>query len=288
VLLGYVTNGFASHALEDAIDILAEIGYRSVAISLDHNHLNPFQDEWEKEAERIRALLSTRGLRCTIETGARFLLDPRRKHHPTLVSRATEDRDVRVDYLKRAIDVGVAIGADSVSLWSGAADDDAENSVVFDRLRSELEKVLAHAESKRLPVAFEPEPGMFIERMEHFEKLHETLKHPSLGLTLDIGHVHCLDDGDLAEHFNKWRDILFNVHLEDMVRGRHEHLDFGEGEIDFSQVIASLDAVGYCGPVHVELSRHSHNAPVTAERAYRFLTELHNPNVFDCDTEKNA
>jgi len=80
MILGYVTNGFAYHTLEDAIAILAEIGYRSVAITLDQHHLNPMDDDWPSAAKRVKALLRDHGLRCTVETGARFLLDARRKH----------------------------------------------------------------------------------------------------------------------------------------------------------------------------------------------------------------
>jgi len=36
VELGYNTNGLAHHDLVEAIDLLAEIGYASVAITLDH------------------------------------------------------------------------------------------------------------------------------------------------------------------------------------------------------------------------------------------------------------
>ena len=65
-----------------------------------------------------------------------------------------------------------------------------------------------------------------------------------------------------------------NVHIEDMRAGVHEHLMFGEGEIDFPPVLKSLLRVGYAGGVHVELSRHSHDGPAAAGRSIQFLNDV--------------
>jgi sugar phosphate isomerase/epimerase len=64
---------------------------------------------------------------------------------------------------------------------------------------------------------------------------------------------------------------LWNVHIEDMRPGIHDHLMFGEGTIDFAAVLATLREIGYAGGVHVELSRHSHDAVETARRSLAFL-----------------
>ena len=39
--LGYNTNGFAHHTTSDAVAVLHEIGYESVAVTLEHHHLDP-------------------------------------------------------------------------------------------------------------------------------------------------------------------------------------------------------------------------------------------------------
>src|SRR5574340_740021 len=41
MLLGYNTNGMAHHDLLDAVTLLSELGYRSVAITIDHGALPP-------------------------------------------------------------------------------------------------------------------------------------------------------------------------------------------------------------------------------------------------------
>jgi sugar phosphate isomerase/epimerase len=274
MLLGYNTNGFAFHTLEDAAAILNEMGYRSIAVTLDHHHLNPYSSDLDQRSERFKGTLKQHRMACTIETGARFLLDPRRKHQPTLLSARSDDRRRRTEFLLRAIEVANTLDADSVSLWSGSPDDDAEPAALWDRLESGLVEVLAAAEAHDVRIAFEPEPGMFVQTMDRFETLYDRLDHPLFGLTLDVGHVHCLQNGSLLEHLRKWHHVLFNVHLADMRRGLHEHLLFGNGEINVCEVIDFLTAVSYRGPVHVELSRHSHVAVETARQAYEFLSGL--------------
>ncbi len=68
---------------------------------------------------------------------------------------------------------------------------------------------------------------------------------------------------------------LAHVHIEDMRRGVHEHLMFGEGELDLPEALSALDEIGYAGLVAVELSRHSHAAHemVPAARAALRLAE---------------
>jgi len=59
-----------------------------------------------------------------------------------------------------------------------------------------------------------------------------------------------------------------------MRRGVHEHLMFGEGDMDFPPLWQALAAIGYQGGIHVELSRHSHDAVAAARRSMEFLKRL--------------
>ena len=83
--LGYNTNGLAHHEPLQAIDLLAQTGYECVGITIDHFLLAPDNPNTAVQLEQIAAKLAKNNLGSVIESGARFLLDPSRKHWPTLL-----------------------------------------------------------------------------------------------------------------------------------------------------------------------------------------------------------
>jgi sugar phosphate isomerase/epimerase len=273
MFLGYNTNGFAHHRLEDAIAIMAELGYCGVALTLDVHHLNPLvEDDLPYRTNVVLDDLLTYKLRCVIETGARFLLDPLEKHQPTLISADSDDRYCRLAFLEECVDVAKNLGADAVSFWSGTATDDASPRRLMSRLVDGCKRLADAAAKKNVRLAFEPEPGMFIDTMDKFAELHQKVNHPSFGLTIDIGHLVCNGEMPVGRFLEQWKHVLWNVHIEDMRRGVHDHLMFGDGEVDFADVFGGLRAANYSGGVYVELSRHSFDAVNTARRAKEFLT----------------
>jgi len=267
---GYGTNGFGDHSLEDALTVLADLGYEGVALTLDPRHLDPFANDLPRRLRRLAKRLERLGLAVVIETGGRYVLDPWRKHQPALVS--PEGAERRVDLLRRAVRIAADLGAEAVSFWSGTAEQGTPEQVVWDRLLPGCARVVEAAESAGVTLGFEPEPGMFIDTLAAYDQLVRRLgRPPSLGLTLDIGHCRCLEPLPVPDCVLSVADQLVNVQIEDMRRGTHEHLEFGTGEIDFPPVLAALSDTGYTGLVSVELPRHSHAAPEIARRSLDFL-----------------
>ena len=277
MFLGYNTNGFAHHRLADAIAVLADLGYRGVALTLDVHHLDPFALDLPAQIRTVRGLLERHGLACAIETGARFLLDPVCKHQPTLLSPTAFERETRLAFLSRCVDIAAELNASCVSFWSGAAFDHASHDELRHRLVDGCRALCDRADRSRVRLAFEPEPGMFIDTMNAFAELHAVVKHPAFGLTVDVGHLVCTGEVPVSKFVTAWKDFLWNVHIEDMRRGVHDHLMFGAGEVDFADVFAGLRAANYSGGVYVELSRHSYDAVQTAIKAKAFLDRWLNP-----------
>ena len=268
--LGYGTNGFAGHRLDDALAILADLGYDGVALTLDHHHLDPYAGDI---AARVRALarrLGELGLGVVVETGARYLMDPRHKHEPTLVSAAGQER--RIDLLTRAVRIAADLDAEAVSFWSGVRRPGISADEAWRRLVAGCAEVIDVAARLGVRLGFEPEPGMVVADLDGYLRLRRALGDPEpFGLTLDIGHCRCVEEASVPDSVRRSAGRLVNVQIDDMRRGVHEHLEFGDGEIDFPPVLAALDEIGYGGLVAVELPRHSHAAPAVARRSLDFL-----------------
>ena len=267
--LGYGTNGFANHRLDDALRVIADLGYTAVALTLDHDHLDPYADDVARKVEHVANLLDRLGLRSVVETGARYLLDPTRKHYPTLVC---DEPERRIDFLNRAVRIAAGIGADCVSFWSGIQPSSVDEETAWRRMLDGIARVLDEAAKHDVPLGLEPEPGMFVQHLSEALRLREELGAPRLfGITLDVGHCVAVEPVDAATCIRRAADLLVNVQLDDMRTGVHEHLEFGEGELNLPATLAALIEVGYTGVAAVELPRHSHAAPVVASRAFGAL-----------------
>ncbi|MFE6971972.1 sugar phosphate isomerase/epimerase family protein [Isoptericola sp. NPDC057653] len=273
--LGYGTNGFGDHPLPAALDVLDEVGYDAVALTLGFPHLDPFAHDADAQVARVAARLARMrdgaGAAVVVETGTRYLLDPWVKHRPTLVD---ADADVRLRYLERAVDVAAALDARCVSFFSGILPAADRASDGWARLHDRLPRLLEHARERGVRMSLEPEPGMLVETVADALRLRAELgaAGDDLGLTVDVGHCLVVEPDGVVGALRAAAPHLANVQLDDMPSTHHEHRPFGEGEIDLPLVLATLADLGYSGVAAVELPRHSHDAPDLARRS---LTALH-------------
>ncbi|MGY0490725.1 sugar phosphate isomerase/epimerase family protein [Streptomyces sp. WG-D5] len=262
--------------LSDALGLLAELGYDGVGLTLDHMHLDPLAPDLAARTREVGRALDRHGLTVTVETGGRYVLDPRRKHGPSLLDPDPEARAARVRLLVRAVRVAADLGAHALHCFSGVVPDGTDPDVAWKRFAIALTPVLEAADAAGVPLAVEPEPGHLLGTLADFHRFRRDLGSPEpLGLTLDIGHCQCLEPLSPAECVREAAPWLRHVQIEDMRRGVHEHLPFGEGDIDFPPVLDALAATGYRGLTVVELPRHSHAGPQLAAQSIEFLRAAH-------------
>ena len=268
----YNTNGTANHRLDDAIGLIADVGYAGVALTLDHHHLDPMAEGWEARVGALGRRLRTLGLGCVIETGARYLLDPRHKHEPTLLSPTAESRAGRVAFLNRATDIGAMLGAEAMSFWAGVPQPGVSRADADAWLEEGVATVVRHARAQGVVAALEPEPGMLIETVTEYAALH--IRHPRLRLALDTGHCLVTEDIGPADAVRRYATRLGTVAIEDMKLGDHTHLPFGQGDMDVPAVLDALDEIDFPGLVCVELSRESPRAHAAIPEAIEYLRQV--------------
>lgn len=267
----YNTNGLTSHRLDDALTLLADAGYDGVALTLDVAHHDPFAPDLPARTAALGRRLDGLGLASVVETGARFLLDPRRKHQPTLVSAEPADRARRAAFLRTCVDVAAGLGSEAVSFWAGVPADGLARTRCWGWLVDGVTDVVGYAAERGVTCAFEPEPGMLVEDCDGWRHLADAV--PGLALALDTGH--CIVSGryEPADAVRAFAPHLGACAVEDMPRGRHEHRAPGEGDMDLPAVLGALAEVGYPRLVSVELSRDSHRADTLVPAALAALRE---------------
>jgi sugar phosphate isomerase/epimerase len=273
--LGYGTNGFADHPLPVALEIMAEEGYGAVALTLGHPHLDPFKAELDAELAHLRRRLETLGgMRVVIETGTRFLLDPRHKHRPTLVD---EEADSRTAFLRRAVEIASALDAECVSFFAGSLPPAATREQGWSRLTERVAELVTFARAKGVLLAIEPEPGMLVETVSDALRLRSLLGDPDqLRVTVDIGHCAVVEPQGIRGALLQAGPLLANVQLDDMPAHMHEHRPFGQGDVDLGLTLETLKEIGYNGIAAVELPRHSYDAPNLARHSMSALTAAWN------------
>jgi sugar phosphate isomerase/epimerase len=116
---------------------------------------------------------------------------------------------------------------------------------------------------------------MFIERPSGYLELVRRLgaQGDELGLTLDVGHLLVTGDLPVPAQVRALHERLAHVHLDDIRAGVHEHMMFGQGDLDLSGTLRALIEVGFEGLAAVELSRDSHRGAAAAQEALQRLRD---------------
>ena len=257
------TNGCANHRLYDAIELVSDAGYDGLALTLDWHHLDPFADDWQRQTETLRDTLDQKHLGSVIETGARFLLNPKVKHEPTLLNPKKEGRQHRIAFLKRAIDIAAILNSEAVSFWAGVrqASVSAEQAEAW--LVEGIDELLHYAGEQQVTLAVEPEPGMQIETTADLQAIQKRLNasvRDQLTLALDVGHVWVTGEMDPAAAVEQYGPRCGTAAIEGMNRGVHEHLPVTQGDMDIPSIIRTFEQVNFSKLICVELSRDSHRA----------------------------
>jgi len=230
--------------LEDAIDWAVNHGVRFIDIELDTG-ANAFTRFDAVRSAAVRDACERAGVQLGLHTSSAVNV----AEYAPLVSNAADF------YLRAYVDAAAKLGAGWVVVHAGFhfGSDQAERMEAgLERLRrtadyAETEGVMLLLENLNKEPA-EAEVHYLAHTLEEWRWYYERIDSPALGLAFTANHAHLVPEGvsGFVEAMPMGR--VREVRLADCLRnGGEQHLRPGEGDFDFADLFARLDARGFAG-----------------------------------------
>ncbi|WP_413812393.1 sugar phosphate isomerase/epimerase family protein [Streptomyces sp. OE57] len=231
--------------------VVAELGYEWIELSPREDFILFFRHPRVDDAtvRKFRKALDTAGV------GVSSLLPLFRWSGPD-----EDARQAAVRYWKRSIQICADLGVDSmISEFNGRPEDPDRSEAQFWR---SMEELLPLFEREGIKLALEPHPDDFIENGYDAINLIRGINHSHVGFLYCAPHTFHIGD-DAPGIIEYAGDLLTHVHLADAFDHTassgnryilnppgtpariHQHLDIGQGEVDFDELFRELRAHGF-------------------------------------------
>jgi 2-dehydrotetronate isomerase len=231
--LGYL---FTERALLERVDAAAACGFKAIELQFPYDvPPSTMKAAIEKNKLTILGLNTPRG---------------EREGEFGLAAVPGREKDFQVLFA-RSLDYIAAIGGSAVHCLAGKVEPEqrpAAERVFIDNLRYAAD--LAAAKNVTLliePINARDRPNYFLNRVEHAADIIAKAGKPNIRIQFDFYHVQIVG-GDLLHRLEKHLDLVGHLQCA-AVPSRHEP---DEGEINFPQVFAAVDALGYKGWIGAE------------------------------------
>ena len=174
-----------------------------------------------------------------------------------------DQKEAYLAFLRRSVEAAKKVGARSVTIHSnglgegGAVIDPYENLSDSLKLCAMFDTLKACAEmAEESGVAMNLEPlnvttdhvGNFLRTTRVAAEMTRLIGSPRLKVLYDVYHMQ-LNEGSVCDNIRAYGDQFGHIHVAD-APGRHEP---GTGEINYVNVLACLEEIGYGGLVGFEL-----------------------------------
>ena len=232
-------------SVPDVLRVVAEVGFEHVELSprLDVLPSSRGRRASREAIERIAAASRETG----VGIASLFIVYP-------WASPDEHQRAAAVRYLAQACEVAVELGCERLNTeLTGDPRRPLESEASFWRSIEEIVPVL---ERHGLTLAVEPHPYDFIEDGNQAVDLVRGVRSDRLRYLYCAPHTFTMG-GDMGAMIEYSADVLAHVHVADTFRPQrtivnppgdwriHQHLDVGQGELDWTEFFAALRSVGF-------------------------------------------
>jgi sugar phosphate isomerase/epimerase len=273
MILGYSTNAFVRHTLEESIRKIARLGFKGIEIMGDRPHLYP-PDYNQERLDQLKALLKQNNLQVNnINSFTLFAVGD--TYLPSWIEPEAQRREIRIKHTLQSLQVAKTLDCANISIPPGGPLE--KNMTRQEALRlfyQGLERVISHAESMEIKLLVEPEPDLLLENTEEFKEFIKEVQSPFVGLNFDIGHFYCAGENP-SKSFEELFEYTGHVHIEDIAATRkHNHLIPGLGAIDLKEVLATMVRLNYQGNISLELYPYTDIPEEAGRKSLEYLKPI--------------
>lgn len=229
----------------DAVRRLADLGYRSFELLIHPPHL-PL-DGFDAAARRdLAAVLDAVG------ATHRALNLPSLDHN--LASPMARARKASVAMFRDTIDLASDLGVDWIVVVPGRMSPLAPPSMAqrTEWLRAGLDELLPHAQARGVNLAIENVPMAAFPDAGSLGAFVRGYASDTLAVCYDAANAHFVGESPAAG-IRALGDLIRIFHVSDTGRALWRHDPIGEGDVPFSEIPPALEAIGYQGPVTLEI-----------------------------------
>lgn len=174
------------------------------------------------------------------------------------------ERKAAVRYWKRAIEIAVELGCSHMNSEFSGDFEESRSMASEGAFWASMEQVLPLLEREGIALSLEPHPGDFVEGNDVAVDMIRSLNSQHVRYLYCAPHTFHLGE-DVGEMIRYAAPVLDQVHLADTLDHRrssglryivnplgatvrvHQHLNIGEGEVDWDAVFGTLDEIGFEG-----------------------------------------
>ncbi|MDI6827825.1 MAG: TIM barrel protein [Armatimonadota bacterium] len=166
-----------------------------------------------------------------------------------------EDRDSYLRRLERVVELAKIVNCPMLITCTGNFQPEKSKEEQVQNIIGTLKEAAHIAESGGITLLLEPlnslvnHPGYFLDSSALAAEIVKAVSHPNVKLLYDIYHMQIME-GNIIATIRKYIDIIGHFHSAG-VPGRHE---LTSGELNYHDIIAEIDSLGYNGYFGLEYS----------------------------------
>lgn len=182
--------------------------------------------------------------------------------HPPYLLNLSEKIEIissaNLKYLKRCIVLAKKLGCEFITTYIGNINHQRNfkkaRQMALMRAISNLKEAIRECERLKVKLALEntnfmPKDSEIFylgDNLKDFHLIFSEIDSPYLALCLDLGHSHT-NEG-VIPYIKRFSNRIINVHYHDNNGFKDEHLNIGDGTINWKEVMKAFNDISYSGP----------------------------------------